>query len=82
MKRSIAAILLVVCLPLAGAAWASGEKAERIERDYVTAPNAPAFQTWDQADEKSRGCISCHTESDRKTMHASSAVVLGCTDCH
>ena len=33
MKRSIAAILLVVCLPLAGAAWASGEKAERIERD-------------------------------------------------
>ncbi len=55
---------------------------EAVERSYVTAPNAPAFQTWVQADEKSKGCVSCHTDSDRKTMHASSAVVLGCTDCH
>ncbi len=53
-----------------------------VERDYVTAPNAPAFQTWNQADAKSTGCVTCHTDSDRKTMHASPAVVLGCTDCH
>ncbi|HJU40464.1 MAG TPA: multiheme c-type cytochrome [Tahibacter sp.] len=56
--------------------------AEKVERTYVTAPNAPAFQTWAQADAKSAGCTSCHTASDRKTMHASEAVVLGCTDCH
>jgi hypothetical protein len=82
MKRSIAAIFIATCLLATGSAQASGGGAERVERDYVTAPNAPAFQTWEQADEKSRGCISCHTESDRKTMHASPAVVLGCTDCH
>jgi len=82
MMRSIAVIAFASCLLFAGSAQASGEKAERVERDYVTAPSAPAFQTWVQADEKSQGCVSCHTDSDRKTMHASPAVVLGCTDCH
>jgi hypothetical protein len=53
-----------------------------VERHYVTAPAAPAFQTWDDARKKSTGCVSCHTQSDRKTMHATEAVVLGCTDCH
>ncbi|MEO8673657.1 MAG: hypothetical protein ABI411_20275, partial [Tahibacter sp.] len=53
-----------------------------VERNYVTAPPAPSFQTWAEADGKSAGCVSCHTSSDRKTMHASEAVVLGCTDCH
>jgi hypothetical protein len=28
------------------------------------------------------GCVSCHTASDHKTMHASPAVVLSCVDCH
>ncbi|MEO7062591.1 MAG: hypothetical protein ABI082_02305 [Dokdonella sp.] len=55
---------------------------EAVERLYVTAPDAPAFQNWESADAKSTGCVSCHTKSDRKTMHASEAVVLGCTDCH
>ena len=55
---------------------------EAVERLYVTAPDAPAFQNWESADAKSIGCVSCHTKSDRKTMHASEAVVLGCTDCH
>jgi hypothetical protein len=53
-----------------------------VERTYVATPPAPAFQTWDDAGKKSSGCVSCHTQSDRKTMHANSAVVLGCTDCH
>ena len=53
-----------------------------VERTYVSAPAAPAFQTWDDAQKKSAGCVSCHTQSDRKTMHATEAVVLGCTDCH
>jgi hypothetical protein len=26
--------------------------------------------------------VSCHTATERKTMHASEGVVLGCTDCH
>ncbi len=53
-----------------------------ILRSYTSAPSAPAFQTWDDAGKKSAGCVSCHTQSDRKTMHANEAVVLGCTDCH
>src|SRR5579862_6019152 len=62
-------------------AFASDEE-KPVERAYVSAPAAPAFQTWDDAQKKSTGCVSCHTKSDRKTMHANEAVVLGCTDCH
>lgn len=53
-------------------------------RDYarVRVAAAPKNQTWAQADAKSAGCISCHTASDQKTMHAAPSVVLGCTDCH
>ncbi len=53
-----------------------------VERSYTTAPSAPKTQRWDQANAKSEGCVSCHTSTDRHTMHASPAVVLGCTDCH
>ncbi|HEX8170518.1 MAG TPA: hypothetical protein VF824_08260 [Thermoanaerobaculia bacterium] len=37
-------------------------------------------QTQAQADAKSRGCLTCHDGVE--PMHASSAVKLGCTDCH
>src|SRR5260370_14625807 len=39
-------------------------------------------QTRAEADRKSAGCISCHTQTDEPTMHATSTVLLGCTDCH
>jgi hypothetical protein len=39
-------------------------------------------QTQEQADAKSVGCMSCHTTTDAKSMHASASVRLGCTDCH
>ena len=57
-----------------------GEKPRSIEYPYY-AP-APLKQTWLDADGKSTGCVSCHSESDASTMHVSRAVVLGCTDCH
>ena len=60
----------------------AAEKEEAVERDYDTQPPAPAWQTAQQAHEKSQGCESCHTDTDAKTMHDSDAVVLGCTDCH
>lgn len=50
--------------------------------DYVMAPPAPKSQTEAQAQAKSEGCMSCHTASDRHTMHANPGVVIGCTDCH
>src|SRR5438034_5692703 len=37
-------------------------------------------QTQSAADEKSRGCVTCHKNIE--PMHASPAVKLGCTDCH
>ena len=46
------------------------------------APLAPAAQTAAEAASKSNGCRSCHTASDASSMHASAAVVLGCSDCH
>jgi hypothetical protein len=45
-------------------------------------PPAPAQQEIAQAQAKSRGCMSCHTETDRHTMHQNPGVILGCTDCH
>ena len=59
-----------------------GEKA--VVRDYslVRAAPAPRTQEWRDAEAKSQGCQSCHTDSDAHTMHRSPAVVLGCTDCH
>jgi hypothetical protein len=39
-------------------------------------------QPQSEADRKSYGCISCHTQTDEPTMHATGTVRLGCTDCH
>ncbi|MES1943954.1 LVIVD repeat protein precursor [Salinisphaera sp. PC39] len=60
----------------------AAEKEEAVERDYDPAPPAPAHQSLDEMRRKSAGCVSCHTETDSHTMHASEAVRLGCTDCH
>jgi hypothetical protein len=45
-------------------------------------PPAPAQQTVAEAEVKSAGCATCHTATDRHTMHQNPAVILGCTDCH
>lgn len=37
-------------------------------------------QTWEQARDKSVGCMECHEGIEK--MHTSPQVVLGCTDCH
>jgi hypothetical protein len=74
-------LLLTGLLAGSGSLWAAaGEKP--VERDYHTQPPAPAWQSRQQAAEKSDGCVSCHTDSDAKTMHRNEAVVLGCIDCH
>ncbi len=43
---------------------------------------APRFQTAEQMQAKSSGCVSCHTASDAPTMHENKAIMLGCADCH
>ena len=80
MRTRFPAALAVLVLAFAPQAF--GAEAKPVERTYTTHPPAPSFQTQDAADAKSHGCLTCHTDSDAKTMHVSSAVVLGCTDCH
>lgn len=61
----------------------AGETDEQpLARVYLPAAPAPIEQSRLQAQLKSSGCVSCHSSSDQATMHASPAVVLGCTDCH
>jgi LVIVD repeat len=81
--------LVSSCLGLLGAMLLpvvlhASEGAHAVERDYsqVRADPSPSSQSAESMAAKSEGCVSCHTESDQKTMHASTAVRLGCTDCH
>ena len=83
----VGAMLLIYAL-FPGAVFASGkERAQAVT--YTRAPNAPrgqpgetAAQQWAHVAAANTGCVSCHTASDHKTMHASPAVVLSCADCH
>ena len=70
--RLVGRLLLSLCV--ACASWAYAKTA--------VYPEAPAAQTAAQAQAKSAGCASCHTQTDRPTMHQNPGVVLGCTDCH
>ena len=53
-----------------------------VVRSYAVTPAAPARQSIMDETQKSFGCVSCHTTTDRHTMHANPGVVIGCTDCH
>ena len=79
----VAAALLAASM--FGASRSAPPKARKpVVRDYslVRAAPAPRTQEWAEAEAKSAGCQSCHTDSDAQTMHRSPAVVLGCADCH
>jgi len=39
-------------------------------------------QTQAEADQKSKGCLICHGKIENKNMHKTTAIKLGCTDCH
>ncbi|MCC6468623.1 MAG: hypothetical protein IT563_09895 [Alphaproteobacteria bacterium] len=68
-------------LAVASPAFASeGETAQKIV--YTTQPPAPRVQSQAEADAKTAGCMSCHTQTDSQTMHISEGVILGCADCH
>ena len=79
-KAILRGVLLLGCIFVAVTTIASEVKLT--DRHYLTAPPAPKTQSEDSALQKSSGCMSCHTASDRHTMHANPAVVIGCTDCH
>ena len=64
------------------ASLAAGRAHGALLQDAPQTPPSPRTQSAAEAVAKSAGCGSCHNATDRRTMHASSAVVLGCTDCH
>ena len=72
--------LLIFLLGSGTTLAAEGEKPRKVEYPYY--PPAPATQTILDANQKSAGCVTCHSASDAPTMHVSGAVVLGCADCH
>jgi hypothetical protein len=49
--------------------------------DLVKQQEGVRRQTDEDIAKKSAGCLSCHGQTDSKTMHESS-VAVGCTDCH
>jgi hypothetical protein len=51
-------------------------------RTLAQGPSALSGQSQAEADAKSAGCVSCHTTTDQRSMHAAESVRLGCTDCH
>src|SRR5512140_467546 len=86
--RSRTAILglALACTAVFGLALAGPARAGRTDAPAATqapvAGAAPVRQSREDADRKSAGCLTCHTETAAKTMHTAKAVVLGCTDCH
>ncbi|MFZ2508428.1 MAG: hypothetical protein WAW79_08165 [Steroidobacteraceae bacterium] len=83
MKDLVAVVIVAAGIAVATCnARASGDHGNAIARNYVTAPAAPFAQAPGEALAKSAGCVDCHERTDLPTMHASPAVVLGCTDCH
>ncbi|MBU1376049.1 MAG: hypothetical protein KKE02_24520 [Alphaproteobacteria bacterium] len=74
------ALIAVALLAPMSAMAAGGEKP--VARTYPVFPAAKLGMTDAEADKDSAGCITCHTDSDAKTMHVSQAVKLGCASCH
>jgi hypothetical protein len=80
-RRVAPAAALAAALGLLGAG-AYVEGASGRQGGDAAAETRLLQQTEDDVARKSAGCISCHTQTDEPTMHATRTVRLGCTDCH
>ncbi|HEY6306915.1 MAG TPA: hypothetical protein VI488_10715 [Candidatus Angelobacter sp.] len=72
----------VSCVLLLSLPSASVESNEAQAQVSQAALPGWAGQSQADADAKSSGCISCHSSTDSASMHTSTTVRLGCTDCH
>jgi len=77
--RSVALVAVAVLAPLS---LKASEAEKAVVRKYVAAAPARIGMTDAEVERDSVGCVSCHTDSDAKTMHVSQAVKLGCASCH
>ncbi|TAJ73968.1 MAG: hypothetical protein EPO51_03815 [Phenylobacterium sp.] len=76
----IGALIAVALLAPLSSKASDAEKP--VARTYPVFPAAKLGMTDVEADQASAGCVTCHTDSDAKTMHVSQAVKLGCASCH
>ena len=72
--------MIVVAISPDVAFTSEGERPQQV--NYPEYAAAPSRQLPGDAEKKSAGCVSCHSDTDATNMHVSSAVVLGCIDCH
>jgi hypothetical protein len=79
VRKFGALVALIVLAPLS---LMAAEAEKPVKRVYPVFPAARLGITDAEADKASAGCLTCHTDTDAKSMHASDAVKLGCTDCH
>ena len=70
-------MFLIIIFPVFGDEIESPE-----EIQYAVSQDAPRQQTQASADNKSKGCLTCHTNTDQLSMHENKAITLGCIDCH
>jgi len=77
--RTGALIAVALLAPLSSRA---SDIEKPVARTYPAFPAAKLGMSDAEADQASAGCVSCHTDSDAKTMHVSQAVKLGCASCH
>lgn len=73
MKRTTLTLLFVALWLGFAPALYSEEPSLRVVQPGLT-------EAW--AREQSDGCVSCHIDTDAKTMHRNPGVVIGCADCH
>ena len=59
--------------------WASPARPAQVE---PVPEQMLLLQSQADADQKSTGCLTCHTSTDSPTMHTTGTVRLGCMDCH
>src|SRR6266702_8017870 len=71
------AVLMVACALAVGALVLL-----RSSRGLAEGPETLSTQSQAEADRKSAGCLTCHKDTDARTMHTSPSVRLGCVDCH
>ena len=81
-RKFVVCLALFISTGIISIGAAASEGSHAVHRDYRSTPAAPQRQTAEDVRAKSDGCVSCHEGTDNKTMHASPAVRLGCTDCH
>ena len=76
--RHVLGSATVACTIIVLAVAASAPRAEQPPDDAV---NPWTRQSQEDVDRKNVGCLTCH-QPDAPTMHLSTAVRIGCVDCH